>query len=203
MIDAVGDDDDVLVPPGDGCETAGGVRAHAHAACGARRGGRDHPPEEQHLRALVPLRMVEEGQVVERRDRRDREPMRERVVRSVPDVGAEALGESWCRGLLPEEARRAQRRHHRVDLGTRCAVLPARVVAPAGDQDELDAAGGSGQGPYERFDEGERVHAGSGRAGGNRRDVDDHTHRFTVTPPCADDVRARRAPCQAAPCASR
>ena len=53
-------------------QPVGGVPADAHAHVGVRHRRRDHAPEVERLRSLVPLGMFEERQVVDGDDPRDR-----------------------------------------------------------------------------------------------------------------------------------
>ena len=67
----------------------------------ARRRSTMAAAEEQHLGPLVPLGMVEEREVVHGDDGGHAEPGRHRVVRTVPDVGAEPGRELEVRGPAP------------------------------------------------------------------------------------------------------
>ena len=177
VVDAVVHDDDLTLRLGDGAEAIGGVVAHAHEQLRRARRGADHAPEVRDLRPLVPLGMVEEREVVDRHDARHRGPQGHRVVRTVPNVGADARGERRARAC--SHASRAGRRSGATPwIAAAGASEPQRGgVAAPGREVELHVAV---RGEARR--QGDGVVAGADRArGGPRRRRGARARRGSLT----------------------
>ena len=166
----------------------GGGVAHADDHRGAPSRLDDGAAEEQHLGALVPLGMVEEREVVHGHDGGDAEPCRHRVVRAVPDVGAEPVRRGWGRGPAPRrgapDAPRA-RPPRPAPLGA--MARRARSVAASRDEHELEVVAAR-----ELAGDLGGVHARSGDLVGHGRHVEQDPHAVTVVCAASAGRRERR-----------
>src|SRR5207244_3291145 len=115
--------------------------------------------EKHHLGPFVPLRVVEEGHVVDRHDLGGNlRPHRHRVVRAVVDVDAQVLEDAGQLHLLPDQAKGAGGRRLVEDGDTGAGRLPPLGVVPAGKDREVHVGG-----PAHPGDQLEHVPAGAGR----------------------------------------
>ena len=88
-----------------------GDLAHADEGPRLQGGTADRPPKEQRLGSDMPLRVVEEGAVVDRHDAGHGRPFGHRVVRRVVDHDAERPEEAGEAGLLEEQSARPRHGH--------------------------------------------------------------------------------------------
>ena len=176
VVDAVGDGEDGRLRVQHLLDRLGGGAAHGHDGRRPGDAGRDHLPEEDHLRALVPLGVLEEGEVVDRRHRRDRAAAggpcsggrarrRSRAGRPAP-VPAAAPRPGGPAG--PAARRRGPWR--RGASSCQRSASPRRARRWRSHSPSRSSAAASRHG----------VHAGPGRAGGNGGDVEEEAHRGRV-----------------------
>ncbi len=119
-------------------ETIGRRRCHAEQPiCALGRDG-DGTTEDPDLHPRMPLRVIEDTEVVDRHDARHRRGFGHGEVRAVVQVRPGASEEVWQAGLLPEEPEGSSHRRTTDQLRPGRQPLPASRVARPRHEVELD-----------------------------------------------------------------
>ena len=138
-----------------------------------RRGRRDHAPEVDDLRTLVPFGMVEEREVVHGDDGRHRRAQRHRVVRARARRRAGRVARRRCPAACSHASRVGPAvRRDAVQRRRPGAIARQRSVSPRRVRRCRSTSARRRHAARDR----DRVHARADRAGGDRRDVEQDAH---------------------------